>query len=197
MAYEKIADFDCVKQIALGGTRLDKKTGKRYKNPTQIEGYYVGSKTGIENKLNPDKPTSLHIFQTLEGNVGVWGKTDLDQKMKRAKVGLMTLAEFTGMVPTNKQPMFKYSLKQDPQNVNSELAAASFEAEPAATQEPEAIEEELGEEVFEEEAGVEEEELAADEPAPARAKRPATLTTPPADRQAATQRLLAGGKKTA
>lgn len=205
MAYETIADFDCNKTIALGGIRDDKKTGKRYKNPTKIEGYFVGSKTGIENKLNPDKPTSLHIFQTAEGNVGVWGKTDLDQKMKRAKPGLMTLVEFTGLVPTNKKPMYKYSVKQDPQNVNSELAAAGLAVEAVeealedavGTARPTYGEEAFEDEVFEEEPALEDEEAPVDEAPVARAKAPATVSPQAADRQAATKRLLEGNKKTA
>jgi len=199
MAYETIADFDCTKTISVGGTRLDKKTGKRYKNPTQIEGFYVGTKSGIDNKLNPEKPMSIHIFQTAEGNVGVWGKTDLDQKMRRAKVGYMTLVAFDKMVPTNRLPMFKYTVQQDPQNVNQDLVVGcdtlnNVQAE-ESTSSFESEEEAVEEEAFEEEASLDSEE-AVDEPVLSQAQAPKTLKTPDPDRLAQTRRLL-GGKKTA
>lgn len=198
MAYETLSDFDCDKTIAVGGIREDKKTGKKYKNPTQLEGYYVGTKTGIENKLNPEKPNSLHIFQTAEGRVGVWGKTDLNQKMGQAKVGFKTLVQFDKMIPTKRKPMFKYIVKQDKDDVNEELRASASEEVLAN----EAVEDTIHsaassgeEEVFEEEAALDSEEEALDEPAAAPAKAPKAAQAPSPQRQSAVQGLLA--KKTA
>lgn len=199
MAYETLQDFDCQKTTAVGGIRVDQKTGKRYKNPTSIEGYFVGTKGGIENKKNPEKPTNLHIFETDAGNVGVWGKTDLDQKMARAKIGLKTLVQFDKMVPTNKNPMFKYIVKQDPKDVNPALQAAapeSAEPETDGSYESGGSNEAAGEEeAYEEEGAIDEEEEALDEPAAAAAKPPKAAQAPSPDRQARLQGLL--GKKSA
>ncbi len=188
MAYETLADFDCAKTVSIGGIREDRKTGKRYKNPTSIEGYYVGTKSGIENKLNPEKPMSLHIIKTAEGNTGVWGKTDLDRKMSTAKVGLKTLIQFDKMVPTNKKPMFKYIVKRDKLDVDHELQTSSDTAEAyegvdsPATADASEYGEEVLDEVLEEEAPLGE-EVAADEPPPVAAKPPKAATAPSPQRE--------------
>jgi hypothetical protein len=111
MAFKQLADLDADVTYALGGR--DKKSGKA--NPTSIEGYYIGfrqvpspkSKTGF---------AALHIFQTAKGNVGVWGKTNLDNKLGRVTPGLMTRVTFTGMKETKNNPMYTYSVEVDEEN---------------------------------------------------------------------------------
>ncbi len=208
MAYQETNDLGCDKTFSLGGIRTDKKTGKKYKNPKEVEGYYVGTKKGIDT--GNDKPSNLHFFEgevkndkgetIFTGKVGIWGKTDLDRKAGQWKVGLMTKAYFDKMqdpseVKRGRKQMYLYKGFQDPDNVNAALAAAAgqetFEEEPAqeAVSEEE-VTEEVAEEAYEEEAALDEEEPAVDEPAAAPAKKPAKPAAPAADRQAAMQKLM-------
>jgi len=113
MGFEKIVSLDSDVSISLGGR--DKKTGKA--NLTSVEGYFLGTKTGIPNKFNPDKPDCLHIFQTSKGNVGVWGKSHLNPQMSRAIVGAMVRVTFTGTRPSKKgNDQLLFSVEQDKSN---------------------------------------------------------------------------------
>lgn len=105
MAYETLPDLSAGVTISLGG--VDKKTGK--KNPTEVEGYYLGSRQ-TETKKGP---ATLHFFQGSKGNVGVWGKTDMNKQLANARVGAMTKVSYTGMVATSKGEMYKYQAQQD------------------------------------------------------------------------------------
>lgn len=220
MAYQETADLGCDKTFALGGTREDKKTGKKYKNPTFVEGFYVGTKKGIDT--GNDKPSNLHIFvgevRTEEGGkvlftgrVGIWGKTDLDRKAEQWKVGLMTKAFFKGMqekseVKRGRKPMYLYKSFQDPESIDETLVGAAegeeiYEAdtEGSAPVDAEGIAEESAgdeEEAYEEEASLDAEEEAVDEAPATPAKKPAKAATPAADRQAAMQKLMGGKSST-
>ena len=105
--FKEVEDFTGAETIRLGGR--DKKTGKA--NPTKVEGYYLGTKTGIKSKFGP---SSLHFFQTENGVIGVWGKTDMDRKVSQATPGQLTRVEFTGKtVPSKKgndMQIYKVSL---------------------------------------------------------------------------------------
>lgn len=118
MAFEQVVDLDCAKTVVLGGR--DKKTGKS--NPTSAEGYFIGSKA-VKNKLGDN---FLHILQTPEGNLGVWGKTDLNAKFKAVVPGQMVRATFVGMVETKYQPMFKYKLEVDKANTIDVSSVETF-----------------------------------------------------------------------
>lgn len=215
MAYKETSDLGCDKTYALGGIRTDKKTQKKFKNPKEVEGYYIGTKKGIDT--GNEKPSSLHLFEgevkndkgevIFTGKVGIWGKTDLDRKAGQWKVGLMTKAYFDKMqdaseVKRGRKPMYLYKSFQDPENVNAALAEAAGEAgqdvyeeegKETATAETPAEEEviEGEEEVYEEEGSIEEEAAPADEPAPKPAAKPPKAVAPAADRQAAMQKLMA------
>jgi hypothetical protein len=112
MAFTEIADLDCTVAYALGGK--DKKTGKA--NPTQVEGYYIGTRQ-VESGKSKTGFAALHVFQTAKGNVGIWGKTNLDAKMRSVKPGTMTLVKFVGMQETKNNPMYKYSVAVDQYNM--------------------------------------------------------------------------------
>lgn len=106
MAYKKKFDGNTDKTIALG------KPG----DPKSIEGYFLGTKV-IPGTAYGD--AKLHIFQTSEGTIGVWGKTRLNNLLTTELVGQMTLVEFTGMVqPTKKgrRPSFGYQVSHDEDN---------------------------------------------------------------------------------
>lgn len=111
MGFTELADLDCTVTTALGGR--DKKNNKN--NPTQIEGYYIGSRQ-VASPKSKTGFAALHVFQTEEGNVGVWGKTNLDQKMKQVTPGSMTRVTFTGMMETKNNPMYKYKVEVDSSN---------------------------------------------------------------------------------
>jgi hypothetical protein len=84
-------------------------------NPASIEGYFLGSKD-VASDYGPGK---LHIFQTPEGTVGVWGKTRLNSALTKDLVGQMVLVEFTGMVAPKKKgrrPSYGFKVQHDPDN---------------------------------------------------------------------------------
>lgn len=121
MGYQSVTDLDTDKVIALGG--INKETKKA--NPTKIEGYYLGYRL-VDGKRGQSK---LHVFQTNAGNVGVWGKTNLDSKLATITKGTMVLATFKGMKPTKNGDMYTYDVKFDPDLTIdvSELEAAAAE----------------------------------------------------------------------
>lgn len=112
MAFKEINSLETEQTISLGGT--NKKTGKQ--NPTRIEGYYLGNRK-IEDNKKKSGVTYIHVFQTPKGNVGVWGKTDLDRKLSGVTPGTMTRVSFVGMAPTKNGEMYKYKAEIDADNV--------------------------------------------------------------------------------
>lgn len=110
MAYKTVNSLDADVTITIGGQ--DKKTGK--KNPTSVEGFYLGSREVETQSKYGNGPSVLYFFQTEKGNVGVWGKTDLKKKLAAGKLGLMTLVTYAGMKPTPRGDMHTYKVEQDP-----------------------------------------------------------------------------------
>lgn len=108
MAFKEVASLDAETTIALGGT--NRKTGK--KNPTSAEGYYLGSR----KVTNKNGESSIHFLQTPKGNLGVWGKTDMDRKLSSVTPGDMIRVSFTGMTPTPRGDMYKYKVEVDKSN---------------------------------------------------------------------------------
>ena len=111
MAFKTVTDLSADTTISLGGT--NRKTGK--KNPDSIEGYYLGSRQ-VEDKKKKSGVSYLYTFQTAKGNVAVWGKTDLDIKMRSVAVGTMVRASHVGMKPTPNGEMYKYKVEIDDEN---------------------------------------------------------------------------------
>lgn len=180
MAYEILDD---IRPVVLGG--VDKKTGK--KNPTQLEGYYLRVESR-PNKFNPDKPQNFYVFQTAEGQVGIYGKAGIDREMKKATLGVMTLVKDTGQVlDTGKgNPMKVFQIAQDKANV---LDADSLAASNVAPQSDEDYASQADDELSE--IDVED-----DETPPARPVAPKVpLKAPSAERQAALQALLSKTRK--
>jgi len=111
MAYEEVTDLGTDNVIALGG--FNKKLRKD--NPTSIEGYFLGSRE-VPSKLSKTGLAKIHVFQTAKGNVGVWGKTDIDAKLASVTPGTMTLVKFDKMMPTKTGEMYKYKVAVDKDN---------------------------------------------------------------------------------
>lgn len=111
MAFKTVTDLSADVTISLGG--FNKKTKKD--NPLTVEGYYLGNRQ-VEDKKKKDGKSYIYFFQTAKGNVGVWGKTDLDRKMKSVALGTMTRASFDKMVPTPNGEMYKYKVEVDTEN---------------------------------------------------------------------------------
>lgn len=119
MGFEEVQDLDADTTISLGG--FNKKTKKD--NPSKVEGYYLGA------KVTPNKKTGgtslLHILKTPKGNLGVWGKTDMDRKLSQVTPGVMIQIEHTGMQETPKGEMYKFTVRHDSSNtipVNFQVA---------------------------------------------------------------------------
>lgn len=171
MAYQTKFDGSTDKTIKLGGAG----------NPSSLEGYFLGSKD-TQSDFGPGK---LHIFQTEEGTVGVWGKTRMNGLLTKDLIGQMVLVSFTGMVPPSKkgrQPSYGYKVQHDPSNV-IDTSGVNLKAATASDDdsESESYDSEGSTETFEEEAPV----VHAPPKAPA---RPAS--TPSAERAAQVQALL-------
>jgi hypothetical protein len=111
MAFKQISDLSAEVTISLGGT--NKKTGK--KNPTSVEGYYLG-KREVEDRKKKSGVSYIYFLQTSKGNIGVWGKTDMDRKLTSVKEGEMIRITHTGMQATANGDMYKYSVEVDSDN---------------------------------------------------------------------------------
>lgn len=119
MAYKEVTDLSTDLTIALGGKDKNNKP-----NPTEIEGYYLGSRQ-VPDKKKKSGISYIHVFQTSQGNVGVWGKTDLDRKVLTVPLGAMTLVQYDKMVPTANGPMYKFKVAVDAENTVEVSASAS------------------------------------------------------------------------
>lgn len=180
MAFKEVNDLSCDVTIALGGT--SKKTGKA--NPTSITGYYLGSRT-VEDKKKKSGISYIYALQTPKGNVGVWGKTDLDRKMAAVPTGAMIRVTQSGTTPTPNGDMYKFKVEVDQDN--------TIDVGPAA---PSGGASYAPESDSYDEQSVQDDEPAYDEIAPARP--PARAAQPPsADAAAKAQALLSGRRRTA
>lgn len=108
MGFKEIKSLDADTVISIGGE--NKKTRKQ--NPKSIEGFYLGSKT-VKSPKSKSGEAKIHIFQTAKGDVGVWGKTDMDRKMGTATPGAMTRVAFDKMKSTPNGDMYTYKVEQD------------------------------------------------------------------------------------
>lgn len=111
MAFKAITDLSADTTISLGGT--NRKTGK--KNPSSVEGYYLG-KRAVKDTKKKSGESYIYFFQTSAGNIGVWGKTDIDRKLGAVPLGSMTRVSFDRMVPTPNGEMYKYKVEVDAEN---------------------------------------------------------------------------------
>lgn len=112
MAFKQVTDLSADKTISLGG--YNKKLKKD--NPTSVEGYYLGSRT-VADKKKKDGLSYIYFLQTSEGNVGVWGKTDIDRKMRTVTPGVLVRLSFSHMVDTPNGEMYKYKVEFDESDV--------------------------------------------------------------------------------
>jgi hypothetical protein len=120
MAFKAVLDLNAEVTISLGG--INKKTGKA--NPKSIEGYYLGKKA-IEDRKKKSGVSYIYILQTDKGNVGVWGKTDMDRKILSVREGEMIRITHTGMAKTANGDMYKYSVEVDSDNTIEVLGSSS------------------------------------------------------------------------
>ena len=175
MGFTEVQDLGCDVAITLGG--INKKTNK--KNPTQIEGYFLGSRD-IASKFSKTGFAKMHVLQTPDGNVGVYGKTDLDRKMLSVAPGVCVRVTQSGSVPTNKgNDMLKFKVEVDAENtIDVNLVTAYANAEQPDDSE---------------ETDLDSHDSALDETPAARTVAPARpAPTPSSERQAKVQALLNG-----
>lgn len=111
MGFQEVQTLDADNTIAIGG--VNRKTGK--KNPTKAEGYFLGTRL-VESKKSKSGKAAIHFLQTPEGNLGVWGKTDMDRKLTQVKPGTMIEISFDKMTPTPNGSMYKYRVRFDKNN---------------------------------------------------------------------------------
>lgn len=108
MAFKVVNSLDADITYALG--KRNKQTGKT--DPETAEGYYLGSRTTDTGKFGPSK---LHFLKTPKGNVGVWGKTDMDKKLSDVIPGTMIRISTNGSRETKFgiQHLFKVEVDND------------------------------------------------------------------------------------
>ncbi len=111
MSFKEVQSLDADNAIALGG--VNRKTGK--KNATSAEGYFLGTRK-VESKKSRDGYANLHFLQTPSGNLGVWGKTDMDRKLSTVTPGTMIRISHTGMQATPNGEMYKFKVEVDADN---------------------------------------------------------------------------------
>lgn len=128
MAFKELLELDANTTIAIGG--VNRKTGK--KNPTSAEGYYLGSREVPSTKSKTGK-CWIHYLSTDEGNLGVWGKTNMDKKIVQVPTGTMVRITFTGMKPSKNGDMYVYSVALDKENT------IDMEADSGASEEEEDV----------------------------------------------------------
>ena len=185
MAFKELTDFNAETTIALGG--VDK--ASRKPNPTSVEGYYLATKT-VQGKKGPCK---LHIFQTPDGNIGVWGKTDMNRKLEQVRPGTDTdkafclRVSFKQMVDTPRGEMYQYKVEKDSDNWIEIDAAAPAPESPA--------EEQYQSDDPETDLDADEESYETPVPAPKAARPGLPAAAPDAERQARVKALLASRVK--
>lgn len=184
MAFKEVEDLSTDVTISLGG--VNRKTGKP--NPTKIEGYYLGKRT-VEDTKRKSGFSYIYVFKTPKGNVGVWGKTDLDRKMSSVTLGAMIRVTQNGMRKTANNDMYVFKVEVDSENV------LDIQSLPSATTTAQAD----SEDAYSSTADDLEEELSldeAEETPPARATPPrVAVKTPGAEQQAAVKALLNSARR--
>lgn len=111
MSFKEVQTLDAENATPIGG--VNRKTGK--KNPTSAEGYFLGTRM-VESKKAKTGQASLHYIQTPKGNLGIWGKTDLDRKLSAVTPGTMVRITFDKMQATPNGEMYKYKVEVDSSN---------------------------------------------------------------------------------
>lgn len=186
MAFKKVAALDADTTVALGGKNA--KTGKS--NPTTVTGYYIGKRT-VETEFGPGL---VHFLQTPTGNIGVWGKTNMNVQLEQVTPGALTRITFIKMqkIPGRKD-MYKYDVEVDPDRSIPVNAASNEDegAEPTSAYE----DQDVNAEFDPDDASLDETDLdgepALDEVPVSRAVPPRRLSpTPDAARQAKVKALL-------
>jgi hypothetical protein len=186
MSFKEVASLDCDTTISLGG--VNKKLNK--KNPLSVEGYYLGSKT-IEDRKKKSGVSYIHVFQTATGNVGVWGKTDMDRKLKSVPAGTMSRVAFSGMRQTQNGDMYVYKVETDADNT---IDVGDLSASAGTTSDYSNNTDDLDDTLTSEDLS----EVAPDEVKYTPPTPPAKAAqTPSADRQRKVQELLASRRNTA
>lgn len=111
MGFKEVQSLDADTTIAIGG--FNRKTKKD--NPTSAEGYFLGTRQ-IDSAKSKTGKASLHFLQTAKGNLGVWGKTDMDKKLAQVKPGTMIKIAFDKMVAVPTGEMYRYKVLVDDTN---------------------------------------------------------------------------------
>jgi hypothetical protein len=177
MGYKEVVKNNA---ITLGG--IDKKTG--VKNPTSIEGYFLRTREAGPNRFNPKKMDYIHDLQTADGDQSVWGKVDMDSKLRTVKPGTLVTIKTDGEIDTGKgNPMKKFKVMVD-EDQTIEVADASEEEF-----------QDENDEGLDAEESLDAEEAPLDEPPPARTKPPVHAAQPASKASQAKTKGLLGNRK--
>lgn len=189
MAFKEVEDLSTDVTISLGG--VNRKTGKP--NPTKIEGYYLGKRT-VEDTKRKSGVSFIYVFKTPKGNVGVWGKTDLDRKMSSVTLGAMIRVTQNGMRKTANNDMYVFKVEVDSENVLDiqSLPSAATTTQADSEDAHSSTADDLDYALAEDELSLDE----VEETTPARATPPRVAAkTPGAEQQAAVKALLNSARR--
>jgi hypothetical protein len=109
-------------RVSIGGE--NGKTGEA--NPTSFEGFYLNTYTE-PNALNPDRPTQIHVFKTVRGEVEIYGKGTMNGSLKKIPKGTFVWINYLGKKPVENKPGVKqhtYQVDNDDEIVDFVSAGA-------------------------------------------------------------------------
>lgn len=188
MARKKVIDLNADKTIKFGNPQ--RQPGALPKGST-FEGYYIGAKQ-VTTSMGP---STLHVFQTDKGNVGIWGSAQLNAKLSSLH-GMKTFIKFVNEVKVPKGTMKNFEVEYDDEDT-IDVGGSQVNFRQGGDEPEETSMEASSEESYEDEEAIEEEAEEAPEPAPAPKKAPTASVTqkpraaaPSAEQQARVQALL-------
>lgn len=125
MGYKTVDSLDADLTYSLG--KRNKTTGKT--DPETAEGYYLGCRLTEGGKYGPSK---LHFLKTPKGNLGVWGKSDMDKKLANVQPGTMVRITTAGTRSTPRGDQHVFKVEVDADNTIEVASNIGQQASPAA-----------------------------------------------------------------
>jgi hypothetical protein len=196
MGYKEVVKNNA---ITLGGK--DKKTGKA--NLESIEGYFLRTREAGPSRFNPKKMDYIHDLQTADGEVSVWGKVDMDGKLRKVRPGTLVTIETDGEIDTGKgNPMKKFKVMVD-EDQTIEVLDTDWNSEEYQDEidtgkgNPMKKFQDENDEGLDAEESLDAEEAPLDEHPPARTKPPVHAAQPASKASQAKTKGLLGNRKSA
>lgn len=120
MARIKLNDLNADKCVGFGNKPGQKQAGET------VEGYYIGSRV-VDSGMGP---STLHILQTEQGNLGLWGSKQLNDKLALVpQENHRVFVTYTRTIKAGKGTMKVFDVEYDNDDkLGSSAAQVSFSA---------------------------------------------------------------------